>query len=332
MPAALSTDLSSSLSSDLSSDQPINQAKLSLGPLLYCWEKQEVLAFYEAAKASTADCIYVGESVCSKRKELLFQDWFAQAQDIAKFGKQVVISTLALVESPSKLNDVKRCVDNGEFMIEANDLAGVNLCAARNLPFVAGPALNCYNAQALKILLKNGMRRWCMPVELSKEWLFNILNQARELDILGKFEVEVFSYGYLPLALSARCFSARAEDKTKADCDICCIKDKTGRALFSQEGKRLFTMNGIQTQSGACYQLINAINEMGGLVDMIRLSPLGLETLDMLEHYRKKQADPNYTLAANARDECDGYWYGQAGMYQQALNASAKMELSVDEA
>ncbi len=77
------------------------------------------------------------------------------------------------------------------FSIEASDLGVVNMCAERKLPFVAGHALNCYNAVTLKLLLKQGMMRWCMPVELSRDWLVNLLNQCDELGIRNQFEVEV---------------------------------------------------------------------------------------------------------------------------------------------
>lgn len=79
----------------------------------------------------------------------------------------MVLSTLALVQASSELGELKRYVENGEFLLEASDLGVVNLCAERKLPFVAGHALNCYNAVTLRLLLKQGMTRWCMPVELS---------------------------------------------------------------------------------------------------------------------------------------------------------------------
>ena len=301
--------------------------KISLGPLLYCWEKNTVLDFYEQAKLAAVESIYLGETVCSKRKELLHQDWLALAQAIAQTGKEVVISTLALVESPSKLNDVKRAVNNGDFVIEANDFSAVELCAEQGLPFIAGPALNCYNAITLRILLRNGMRRWCMPVELSRDWLYHIVEQAKKMSIFGQFEIEVFSYGYLPLAYSARCFTARAENKTKSNCEITCLNDPNGRALYSQDQQRLFTMNGIQTQSGDCYQLINALPEMQDKVDYVRISPLGLDTLTVIEDYRAKIADPQKTFPLD-KGMCDGYWYGQSGMY----NTYLADQLSIDEA
>ncbi|MBX4389513.1 hypothetical protein K4H03_25905, partial [Mycobacterium tuberculosis] len=86
----------------------------------------------------TADTIYLGEAVCSKRRATKVGDWIEMAKTLAASGKQVVLSTLALVQASSELGELKRYVDNGEFLIEASDLGVVNLCAERKLPFVAG--------------------------------------------------------------------------------------------------------------------------------------------------------------------------------------------------
>jgi collagenase-like PrtC family protease len=154
----------------------------------------------------------------------------------------VVLSTLALVQASSELGELKRYVENGDFLLEASDLGVVNMCAERKLPFVAGHALNCYNAVTLRILLKQGMVRWCMPVELSRDWLVNLLNQCDELGIRNQFEVEVLSYGHLPLAYSARCFTARSEDRPKTNAkpaasniptDAMCCRRRISRSLCS---------------------------------------------------------------------------------------------------
>ena len=168
--------------------------KYSLGPVLWYWPKATLEAFYQQAANSSADVIYLGETVCSKRRATKPADWLDLARQLAGSGKQVVLSTLALVQAPSELTEVKRYVDNGEFLIEANDLGTVNMAAERKLPFVAGHALNCYNAVTLKILLNQGMTRWCMPVELSRDWLINLLNQCQQLGIRERFEVEVLLY------------------------------------------------------------------------------------------------------------------------------------------
>lgn len=195
--------------------------KYSLGPVLYYWPKETLEQFYQAAAASQADIIYLGEAVCSKRRETKVADWLEMAKALAAAGKQVELSTLALVQAPSELGELKRYVENGDFLIEANDLGAVNMAAERKLPFVAGHALNCYNAVALRLLRKQGMVRWCMPVELSRDWLENLLTQCESLGIRDQFEVEVFSYGHLPLAYSARCFTARSENRGKDECETC---------------------------------------------------------------------------------------------------------------
>lgn len=143
--------------------------KYSLGPVLWYWPKETLEDFYQQAATSSADVIYLGEAVCSKRRATKVGDWLEMAKSLAGSGKQIVLSTLALVQASSELGELKRYVENGEFLIEASDLGVVNMCAERKLPFVAGHALNCYNAVTLKILLKQGMMRWCMPVELSRD-------------------------------------------------------------------------------------------------------------------------------------------------------------------
>ncbi|GKX56551.1 U32 family peptidase [Leminorella grimontii] len=287
--------------------------KYALGPLLYYWPKTDTEAFYRAAMESSADVIYLGETVCSKRREMKVADWLALAKALAQSGKQIVLSTLTLIQAPSELTELKRYVENGDFLIEANDFAAVNMAAENNLPFVAGPALNCYNAYALRLLLKQGMTRWCMPVELSRDWLANLLIQCEALDIRNRFEVEVFSYGNLPLAYSARCFTARSENRAKDECETCCINYPNGREVISQEEQRVFVLNGIQTQSGYCYNLGNNLKDMEGLVDVVRLSPMGLDTLTLLDDFRRNERG-EAPLALKGQADCNGYWLRVAGL------------------
>ncbi|MGY3901659.1 U32 family peptidase [Aeromonas lusitana] len=285
--------------------------QFSLGPILFYWPKANTQSFYEAAARSQADIIYLGETVCSKRRELKVDDWIALAQQVAAAGKQVVLSTLALISAPSELKEVKRLVDNGELLIEANDLGTVQLAREAGLPFVCGPAINAYNADVLRMLLRSGMQRWVMPVELSRDWLIKLnqdLGTARQ-----QFEVEVFAYGHLPLAYSARCFTARSLDKPKDNCELACIHYPTGRLANSREGQKVFNLNGIQTQSGYCYNLGNELSGMEGLVDVVRLSPEGMETLDMLARF-KANAQGQAPLPLQQAHDCNGYWRQIPGM------------------
>lgn len=285
--------------------------QFSLGPLLFYWPKADTQAFYQAAANSQADIIYLGETVCSKRRELKADDWIALARQVASTGKQVVLSTLALISAPSELKEVKRLVDNGDLLVEANDLGTVQLASEVGLPFVCGPAINAYNADVLRMLLKQGMTRWVMPVELSRDWLVQLcqdLGAARQ-----QFEVEVFAYGHLPLAYSARCFTARSLDKPKDNCELACIHYPTGRLASSREGQKVFNLNGIQTQSGYCYNLGNELGGMADLVDVVRLSPEGLDTLEMLARFRANQQGQAPLPLQQERD-CNGYWRQIPGM------------------
>lgn len=285
----------------------------ALGPVLWYWPTDTLEDFYQQAARSSADIIYLGEAVCSKRRATPYARWMALARELAASGKQVVLSTLALLQSPSELKELQRYVENGEFLIEANDIGTVNMAAERHLPFVAGPTLNVYNADTLQLLVKEGMTRWCMPVEMSRDWLLQLLEQCETRGIRQQFEVEVLGYGHLPLALSARCFTARSENRAKDDCETCCINYPTGRRVNSQEGQQVFVLNGIQTMSGYCYNLGNDLAGMRGQVDCIRLSPQDVTTLAEIDRFRANEKGHAPLMVAKGSD-CNGYWRKLAGM------------------
>ncbi|ADO11805.1 Uncharacterized protein yhbV [Pantoea vagans C9-1] len=285
----------------------------ALGPVLWYWPTDTLEDFYQQAARSSADIIYLGEAVCSKRRATPYARWMALARDVASSGKQVVLSTLALLQSPSELKELQRYVENGEFLIEANDIGTVNMAAERHLPFVAGPTLNVYNADTLRLLVKEGMTRWCMPVEMSRDWLLQLLAQCETRGIRQQFEVEVMGYGHLPLALSARCFTARSENRAKDDCETCCINYPTGRRVNSQEGQQVFVLNGIQTMSGYCYNLGNDLAGMRGQVDCVRLSPQDTSTLVEIDRFRANENGQAPLMVAKGCD-CNGYWRKLAGM------------------
>jgi len=277
--------------------------KYALGPVLYFWPKETMENFYEKAASSEADVIYLGETVCSKRRELRRKDYLSVAKELSQTGKQVVLSTMALLEAPSEVSELKRYCDNGDFIVEANDMAAVQACSEAKTLFVAGSALNIYNHHTLRILIDAGMVRWCMPVELSYQQLTEVLQQSENIGIRDKFEVEVFAYGHLPLAYSARCFTARSEDRAKDDCQYCCIKYPNGRLTTSKENQRLFVLNGIQTMSGDCYNLTKEQSQMQGVVDIVRISPEGEQALSVLSKFKRQE------IIALDKQQSNGYWH-----------------------
>lgn len=287
--------------------------KISLGPILYYWPKEKVEAFYrDVADSSDIDVVYLGETVCPKRSELFLKDYLDIAHQLREAGKQVRLSTMTLLESPGMVRDLVRCIDSGEFMVEANDMGGVFLAQQKGVPFVAGAAINCYNQHTLKYLVNAGMQCWVMPVELSREWLADILSQDVVQDIRSCFDVEVFAFGHMPLAWSARCFTARSENRAKDQCGLCCINYPCGRSVTSQDGHQVFILNGIQTQSGHRYNLINQLQHMHGLVDVVRLSPQVEDTLLWAKRFRNNlNGGQNYCLG---EFESNGYWLKLPGM------------------
>ncbi|PKG37609.1 U32 family peptidase [Psychromonas sp. Urea-02u-13] len=290
--------------------------KLSLGPLLYYWPKQNIEDFYQQALSSEADVIYLGETVCSKRRELKPRDWITLAKSLNGQGKEVILSSMALLEAPSEVKVLKQLCENGELSVEANDVGAIQLLSELKVPFVCGPAINCYNASVINLFVNKGMQRWAMPVELSRDWLAQTVSDCEDLGIRSQFEIEVFAHGFMPLAYSARCFTARSENKAKDDCELCCIKYPQGRPTTTQEDQQVFVLNGIQTQSGYCYNLINDIASMQGLVDVARISPSDDQAFSVLQQYREA-VTTGITPVKLAQKECNGFWHKIAGLQTQ---------------
>ncbi|AUM69852.1 U32 family peptidase [Pseudomonas fluorescens] len=286
--------------------------KLSLGPVLFYWDKAQLGNFYAEMAALPLDVIYLGETVCSKRRAFSLDQWLGLGRELQTCSQaQIVLSSLTLIEAASELSSLRRLCDNGQLLVEANDMGAVQFMAERKLPFVAGPALNLYNGHALAQLQDSGMIRWVPPVECSAALIGDVLEQVRDMDREVP-EVEIFAYGHLPLAYSARCFTARAENRPKDDCQFCCINYPDGLALSSQEGQQLFTLNGIQTMSGEVTNLLadyNALMACGA--DVLRLSPRAqgmAEVVTAFDKVRQGEAPPLFV------DGCNGYWHGHAGM------------------
>lgn len=294
--------------------------KLSLGPILYFWDRDTVIDFYARAADSAADIVYLGETVCSKRRALRSGDWLDIAERLEAAGKQVVLSTLTLIEAESELGAMRRLCENGHFPVEANDMGAVNLLAGR-AQFVAGPHLNVYNAGTLGLLAQAGACRWVLPVELGRAELA-ALQAARPAGM----ETEVFAFGRLPLAFSARCFTARAHNLPKDDCGFRCADYPDGLLLSTQEGKPFLVLNGIQTQSAETCNLVAELPDMQRLgVDVARISPQARGTFEVVEIFRGVANGALDTATARARlapfaprGACNGYWYGEAGMNWRA--------------
>ena len=284
--------------------------KLSLGPLQYFWPRERTLAFYREAAGWPVDVFYLGETVCSKRRELGTRDWIALADELAAAGKEVVLSSLALVEAESELNAIQRMIAHGGFWIEANDLTAVQLCREQGLPFVAGPGLNIYNHVTLAMLVEDGLRRWVPGVEQDHGQVDDLL-AAHAAQGQALPELELIAWGRLPLSYSARCFTARALDVPKDACGFRCIEHPDGLPLATREGTPFLRINGIQVLGEEITDLgpeLPALRALG--VGLLRLYPQAAGMREVVEHFDLARNSP---LAPPRRGAVNGYWRGLPG-------------------
>ncbi|OGT20981.1 MAG: U32 family peptidase [Gammaproteobacteria bacterium RBG_16_57_12] len=273
------------------------------------------------------DIIYLGETICSKRRALRTQEWMELAEELAAAGKQVVLSTLALLEAESEIITLRKICANGHLMVEANDMSAVHLLSGK-VPFVAGPTINIYNDRTLKFLAGLGMRRWVMPVELSQETLAD-LQRTRPPGV----ETEVHAFGRMPLAISARCFTAHSLDLPKDDCQLRCLDYPEGIALTTQENEPFLTINGVQLQSAQSYNLLTELGTLGEMgIDVLRIIPQREHTADIIRLFHNCIAGRRHpdTALAELRTLttdvlCDGYWHGSPGI--DALQSQRLQEI-----
>ena len=288
---------------------------LSLGPLLFNWPPEQFRDFYfRIADEADIDTVYLGETVCTKRRAFNAPFYPKIIERLQAADKQIILSSLQLVmdtKDMASLTDTTALAD--EFLVEANDLSACSQLAGK--PHALGPSINIYNETTLRYFEKEGATRVSLNAELPSDTL-KILTSSASCAL----EVQVF--GRLPLAISARCFHARAHRLAKNGCQYICDRDPDGLTVNTLDDQPFLAINGLQTLS---YTYVNLLAEIPDLMEMgirnFRLSPHTADMVKTANLYRARAAGRISGREATERlqkmvpnaDFSNGFFHGQAG-------------------
>jgi len=250
-------------------------AELTLGPNLFHWPAQQKLDFYNRiADESPVSTVYLGEVICSKRTPFFEDHLDAVADRLQRAGKTVVFCSLSEVVIKRERNLLRDWAEQEGRDLEVNNTAA--LLYLKGKPHRVGALLNVYNEETMSHLAGEGASHFALLPELPRDVVAILGARARELGV--GLEVQVF--GRASLALSARCYHARAHASTKDNCQFVCEEDPDGMTLSTMDDKPFLTVNGIQTLSYGYLDLMADLEEMKTLgVTHFRVMP---HTCDMI--------------------------------------------------
>lgn len=252
---------------------------ITIGPLQYAWTRDAAWQFYADVADSAADTVVLGEVVCTRRHQIKSDDWWALGAELAQAGKTVVLATPTLVAGDAELRLARRWCEQDRFMVEAGDTTAIALLAQRDgsaaLPWSIGPHVNVYNRPALEELAPLGAARWVPPLELALDAVKRINPPAEPVRApSGAVVTEVFAFGRMPLAFSARCFTARHHRLRKDACEERCRADADGLLMEAADGEPFLVLNGVHAQSAALHGLIRSRDDVAAAgASRLRLSP-----------------------------------------------------------
>lgn len=286
--------------------------KLTLGPMLFNWPPDKWRDFYfRIADEAPVDIVYLGEVVCAKRLPFFAPLFPDVVERLERSGKDVVFSTLALVMSNRELGLIRGLVSDDR-LIEANDISAVSQLSGRS--HIIGPYVNVYNEKTLQLLIQRGAVRVCLNCEIPRDSIRLLVQSAVPL------EIQVF--GRAPLAISARCYHARAENLHKDGCRFVCDRDPDGLDVETLEGQPFLAVNGVQTLSHTCISLAGHLPELVTLgIRLFRLSPHDVDMIAVTRRFRDVldgrlpaiDADHALQSLVGRMQLSDGFYRGLAG-------------------
>ena len=244
-------------------------AQLTMGPILFHWPAEKKRDFYfRIADEAPVETVYLGEVICSKRTPFFEQHYAEVTERLMAGGKKVVFCSLAEIMIPRERKMTEGLCELEDFDVEANDAAA--LYHLRGKPHRIGQYFNVYNEDVMQHLTSNGATHFTLPAELPAESISALGQKAEDIGV--GLEVQVF--GRVGLALSARCYHARAHGRVKDNCQFVCEEDPDGMILKTLEEKDFLCVNGVQTLSYTYLNLVHELHEMSDMgVKSFRLSP-----------------------------------------------------------
>lgn len=261
-------------------------AKLTLGPVLYNWPAEKKRDFYfKIADEAPVDVIYIGEVTCSKRAPFFSPFIPEVCERLEAAGKEVVLSTLALIMSKRERKELNELTVGSPWPIEANDLSAISLL--RDKKHIVGPFVNVYNEGTLEHFYNSGASRVVLSCELPSASIAELGRTAK-----GR-EIEVQAFGRLPLALSARCYHARSHNLTKDGCQYICELDPDGMDVRTLDDTPFLAVNGTQTMSYTVNSLLGELQMLKTFgVTHFRLWPHDIDMVEVARIFRNALDNP----------------------------------------
>jgi collagenase-like PrtC family protease len=255
--------------------------QLTLGPVLFNWQPEAWRDFYfRIADEAPVDTVAVGEAVCSKRVPFFDEHLPAVIERLAASGKRVLVSSLALITLGRERRRIEETVRDAGFMLEANDVTCQAFVGGR--PHAIGPFVNVYNESTARWFAAQGARSICLPPELPFGSVAAIAAAMK-----SSTDIEIFAFGQAPLAISARCYHARLHKLSKDNCQFVCAADPDGLAVDTLDDQRFLVVNGVQTLSHACTNLILDLDDLARAgVASLRLSPQHCDMVAVARTFR----------------------------------------------
>ncbi|MDG4720451.1 MULTISPECIES: ubiquinone anaerobic biosynthesis protein UbiV [Thalassospira] len=293
----------------------MTKSRLVMGPILFHWDEQRKHDFYaQVADEADIDIVHVGEVVCAKRMPFFDKHLPDVIERLQRAGKEVVLSTLALVMNGRESDQIKEITQMPDLLVEANDISAAGLLAGK--PHVIGPYINIYNESTLSYFEDQGAKRISLP------WELPMTSIARLCETRKSAEIEIQIFGRMPLAISARCYSARARGLHKDGCRYVCGDHIDGMDVATLDNAPFLAVNGLQTMSSHYVELSDSIEDLQNAgVNAFRLSPHSLDMTCVAQLYRQlldRQISAD-ELRQNLKNMSlpmafsDGFLHGMAG-------------------